>query len=66
MATNLAIDNKLLNEALKIGHFRSKKDTVNTALREFIQKRRQKDILNLFGSIDFDPKYDYKKARNRT
>ena len=66
MATNLAIDNKLLNEALKIGHFRSKKDTVNMALREFIQKRRQKDILNLFGSIDFDVKYDYKKARNRT
>ncbi len=65
MATNLAIDNKLLNEALKIGHFRSKKDTVNTALREFIQKRRQKDILSLFGSIDFDAKYDYKKARNR-
>lgn len=66
MATNLAIDDKLLNEALKIGQFRSKKDTVNTALREFIQKRRQKDILNLFGSIDFDTKYDYKKARNRT
>ncbi|HNJ66146.1 MAG TPA: type II toxin-antitoxin system VapB family antitoxin [Turneriella sp.] len=66
MATNLAIDDKLLNEALKVGHFKSKKDTVNTALREFIQKRRQKDILNLFGAIDFDEKYDYKKARNRT
>ena len=66
MATNLAIDNKLLNEALKIGHFRSKKDTVNMALREFIEKRRQKDILSLFGTIDFDAKYDYKKARNRT
>ena len=66
MATNLAIDDKLLNEALKIGHFKSKKDTVNTALREFIQKRRQKDILGLFGTIDFDAKYDYKKARNRT
>lgn len=66
MATNLAIDDKLLNEALKVGHFKSKKDTVNTALREFIQKRRQKDILGLFGTIDFDAKYDYKKARNRT
>jgi len=65
MATNLAIDDKLLNEALKVGHFKSKKDTVNTALREFIQKRRQKDILSLFGTIDFDAKYDYKKARNR-
>jgi len=66
MATNLAIDDKLLNEALKIGHFRSKKDTVNTALREFIQKRRQKDIVTLFGGIDFDTKYDYKKSRHRT
>lgn len=65
MATNLAIDDKLLNEALKLGHFKSKKETVNTALLEFIQKRRQKDILSLFGSMDFDEKYDYKKARSR-
>ena len=66
MATNLAIDDKLLNEARKVGHFKSKKETVNTALREFIQKRRQKDILSLFGTIDFEVKYDYKKARSRT
>ena len=66
MATNLAIDDKLLNEALKLGHFKSKKETVNTALKEFVQKRRQKDFVTLFGSIDFDPKYDYKRARNRS
>ena len=65
MATNLAIDDKLLNEALKLGNFKSKKETVNTALKEFVQKRRQKDFVTLFGSIDFDPKYDYKRARNR-
>jgi Arc/MetJ family transcription regulator len=65
MATNLAIDDKLLTEALKVGHFKSKKETVNSALREFIQKRRQKDIVALFGSIDFDSRYDYKKARRR-
>lgn len=66
MATNLAIDDTLLNEALKLGHFKSKKETVNTALKEFVQKRRQKDFVTLFGSIDFDPKYDYKRARNRS
>lgn len=65
MATNLAIDDRLLNEALKVGHFKSKKETVNTALLEFIQKRRQKDILSFFGSMDFDETYDYKKARSR-
>ena len=65
MATNLAIDDKLLDEALKVGHFKSKKETVNTALKEFIQKRRQRDILELFGKIDFEPKYDYKQARSR-
>jgi Arc/MetJ family transcription regulator len=66
MATNLAIDDTLLNEALKLGHFKSKKETVNTALKEFVQKRRQKDFVTLFGSIDFDQKYDYKRARNRS
>lgn len=65
MATNLEIDDKLLNEALKVGHFRSKKETVNSALLEFVQKRRQKEILSLFGKIDFDEQYDHKKARLR-
>ncbi len=65
MATNLAIDDKLLNEALLLGQFKSKKETVNTALREFVQKRRQKDLVSLFGSIDFDPRYDHKRARKR-
>ena len=66
MATNQAIEDTLLNEALKLGHFKSKKETVNTALKEFVQKRRQKDFVTLFGSIDFDQKYDYKRARNRS
>lgn len=65
MPTNLAIDDILLSEALKLGHFKSKRETVNSALKEFIQKRKQKEILNFFGTIDFDPKYNYKKGRNR-
>ncbi len=65
MATNLAIDEKLLTDALSIGGFRTKKATVNEALREFIQRRRQKRILKLFGSVEFDPKYDHKKGRSR-
>jgi hypothetical protein len=66
MATNLAIDEKLLDEALKVGRFKSKKETVNTALLEFIQKRKQKEIVNFFGKIDFIDGYDYKKLRKRS
>jgi len=65
MATNLALDETLLEEALKVGNLRTKKDTVTMALKEFISKRKQKEILGLAGLIDYDPKYDYKKMRNR-
>lgn len=63
MATNLAIDAELLADALKVGDFRTKKATVNEALREFIQRRKQTEILKLFGSIEFDSSYDHKKGR---
>lgn len=65
MATNLAIDDRLLEEALRVGGHRTKKDTVTEALTEYIQRRKQARILNLFGKIDFDPKYDYKRQRRR-
>ncbi len=66
MATNLAIDDELLNEALRVGGQRTKKETVNQALREFVQRRKQAKILDLFGKVDFDPKYDYKRQRRRS
>ncbi|MDI6727415.1 MAG: type II toxin-antitoxin system VapB family antitoxin [Thermodesulfovibrionales bacterium] len=65
MPTNLAIDEKLLNEALKMSGLKTKKDTVNEALREFIQRRKQKDIISLFGKIEMDKSYDYKRERLR-
>jgi len=65
MATNLAIDNHLLNEALIIGHHRTKRETVNAALDEYIRKRKQLEVLDLFGKIEFAADYDYKKARKR-
>jgi len=65
MATNLAINDQLLNNALEIGGFRSKKDTVNAALEEFIQRRKAEDIIDLFGKVEFDKAYDYKKMRTR-
>ncbi len=63
MPTNLAIDEKLLNEALKVGGHKTKKNTVNEALKEYVMKRKQKDILSLFGKVDFEPSYNYKKER---
>ena len=63
MATNLALDNQLLEDALNIGGFKSKKDTVNQALKEFIQRRKQKEVISLFGSFPADPDYDYKEGR---
>ncbi|WP_304224086.1 type II toxin-antitoxin system VapB family antitoxin [Gracilinema caldarium] len=65
MATNLAINDELLNYALKIGGFRTKKDTVNAALEEFIQKRKAEDLIQLFGKVEYDSDYDYKALRNR-
>ncbi|HKN19332.1 MAG TPA: type II toxin-antitoxin system VapB family antitoxin, partial [Dissulfurispiraceae bacterium] len=62
---NLAIDNDLLNEAQKIGKHKTKKNAVNEALREYIEKRKRKEIISLFGNVDIDPAYDYKKERQR-
>lgn len=63
MPTNLQIDDRLLAKAKKAGGFRTKKDTVNHALTEFLLRREQRDIVKLFGSIDFDADFDYKKLR---
>lgn len=65
MATNLDIDEKLLNEALRIGGNRTKKATVEQALHEYVQRRKQLRILKLFGKIEYDPSYNYKEQRRR-
>jgi Arc/MetJ family transcription regulator len=63
MATNLALDDKLIDEARKIGNHKTKKEAVTAALDEYIRRRKQLEILDLFGTIDFDFDYDYKKMR---
>jgi Bacterial antitoxin of type II TA system, VapB len=65
MATNLALDDHLVIEAQRIGKHKSKKDAVNAALAEYVRRRKQLDILKLFGTIDYDPSYDYKADRRR-
>jgi hypothetical protein len=65
MATNLSIDPKLLERALKVSGERTKKAAVTRALEEFIARRRQKSLLELMGKLEWDASYDYKKERNR-
>ena len=65
MATNLAIDDRLLTKALKIGGYKSKKDTVNAALDEFIKRRKAIELIDIFGTIEYEASYDYKKMRSR-
>ena len=63
MPTNLALDDRLIAEAQKLGRHRTKKDAVNAALDEYVRRRKQLKIIDLFGTIDFDPAYDYKRER---
>jgi hypothetical protein len=65
MATNLAIDDRLVEEARRIGGHKTKRATVTEALHEYIQRRKQQQIVELFGKLDWDAKYDYKKQRRR-
>ena len=65
MATNLSIDPSLLEKALKVSGERTKKAAVTRALKEFIARREQKGLLDLFGKLEWDPKYDYKVERSR-
>jgi Arc/MetJ family transcription regulator len=65
MPSNLAIDDRLLAEAQKVGQHRTKKETVTAALSEYIARRKQRALLSLFGKIDYDSRYDYKRERKR-
>jgi Arc/MetJ family transcription regulator len=63
MATNLAIDDKLLEEALRTGGLRTKKETVTKALEEFIDRRRQRKVLKRLGTFRFRSDWDHKQDR---
>jgi hypothetical protein len=65
MVPDLVIDNNLLETAFAIGGLKNKNDTVNLALDEFIQRRKRLEVINLFGTIEFDKNYDYKKSRGK-
>ncbi|MEQ8969565.1 MAG: type II toxin-antitoxin system VapB family antitoxin [Coleofasciculus sp. C1-SOL-03] len=63
MATNLEIDEKLLEEALSLCEHSTADLLIEAALREYIQRRKQLKVLDLFGTIDYEEDYDYKQQR---
>jgi len=65
MATNLALDDRLIEEARKIGGHKTKKEAVTKALQEYVKRNKQLKIIEAFGTVDFDPEYDYKAERRR-
>ena len=65
MATNLSLDPELIDRALRLSGERTKKDVVNRALAEFIARREQKAILELFDQLEWNSDYDYKQERSR-
>ena len=66
MATNLQIDDRLIEEAVRLGGHRTKKAAVTQALVDYTRHLQQLRMLSLFGKVDVDPKYDYKAQRART
>ena len=65
MPTNLAIDDRLIEQARRTGRHKTKKEAVTVALQEYIQRRKQLEFLSQLGTIDYDPSYDYKAERRK-
>ncbi len=63
MRTNIVLDEKLVEEAFKVSHAKTKKELVHQALEEFVENRKRLNLLDLFGKIEFKNSYNYKKMR---
>lgn len=63
MAINLQIDEALIEEALAVGNQETERDVVEQALREYVQRRKQQMVIDLFGTIDYQEDYNYKEQR---
>jgi hypothetical protein len=65
MPTNLALDDSLIEEAVKVGNHRTKKEAVTAALQEYVQARKRREILDWVGKVDYYDDYDPKRLRDR-
>lgn len=65
LATNLALDDRLVDEARRLGRHRTKRAAVNEALAEYVARRKRRRVTDLFGSLDWDETYNHKQERRR-
>lgn len=65
MATNLHLDDRLVQAAQRAGKHRTKKKAVTVALEEYVKRARRLELVELFGTVDFDPSYDHRSERRR-
>jgi Arc/MetJ family transcription regulator len=65
LATNLQLDDRLIERAVELGKHKTKRAAVTQALKEYVEHLEQQKILTLFGTVDYDPEYDYKKQRKK-
>jgi Arc/MetJ family transcription regulator len=63
MRTNIVLDDELVEKTMEYSHAKTKREAVNVALREYVDSRERRRILEMFGSDVIDPDYDYKAAR---
>ena len=63
MATNIELNEPLLSKAMRLGGIKTKKEAVNQALSEYVQRREQLKVVDFFGKVDLDPEFDYKSQR---
>ena len=63
MATNMELNEKLLSKAMRLGGMSTKMEAVNQALLEYVQRREQLEVMQMFGTVEYDSGYDYKKQR---
>ena len=63
--TNLALDDELIDEARRLGGHRTKRQAVNEALEEYVARRKRKEVVKIFGQVEWDPDYDYKAERKK-
>ena len=66
MATNVKLNEKMVEEAVRLGNFKTKQEALNVALSEFVERRNRLRILELAGKIEFRPDWDYKKMRGKS